>query len=1332
MGLRSEWPLAVIQRSASRLALVALLGGLIFPGNAKERPAKGAPSPSAPAWPISRKPNQTKPVTDEQVKQCVREGETALRAKDFTTAIDRFQRAAEARPTEWKRIEALMNAWIQSGRLLGAKELKMYLSERSRKRFWNSLTPDYARAVELNDMGLAYESLEMSAQAVSCYEAALVIQRRIKNQVEESQTLQNLSKSLSRLFRREEALKAAIDAVAIRRTLKHSENVAFFLQAVGLRSAELGRYPEAMKAFEEALEIWTRSGNEKGRGDALLFMAQTLGAMGRPAESIRRSEEALAAVRKVRNRETESDILIELSDTRLSNGDLKGALESATQGLVVARALGDRRREMGGLSYQAIILGRLRRFDEATAQFELLLRGSREIRYAMGETVGLFGLAGTQRDRGRPAEALRYLQQAAALEQARHNPVNTALAFRMIGAILTDQKRFDEAQSYLDRACQLIRASGDRRNEFAILLEAANVLLFRANYEEGLDRQRRALALARALGDHTSSARALSLIGYTLEALCRYEEAAMSFREAVAEWKVPAATNPKAATTNASGAVLTALKLERNAADTGQAEAIRVRGVVSERLGNHGDAMQAYEQALTLAIRGGNRVEEANVRSKLAGLYGSFGLHEKSLKMHELAVKLARQSTNRLDLAPALNNLAVEQSLGGQYETAVGTLKEAIAIDPDLFVYPANLGRAYKGLGQLDEARGQYNLALEKSRAARNRRAEISIQSYIAGMEMDAGNLDAARTLLQQILVEAHQIKLREVEADALDGLADIEARSGRPALAIFWGKQAVNIFQSMRGGLVALDREVQKSFVTSRGQAYRRLAEQLVAEGRLPEAEQVLRLLKEEEFFDFVRRDPKVESAHGVVPVTPAEADSLRRYREMAEEVGKVGLRWGELRRKTREKRSAAEEAEYQTLEGKLQAANERFQTFFRGLEQEFGGARPGRIEQVKEVQGLQRRLVKLREDGAGESAVVYTLVGEKAFHAIVLTPAARQSFKTEIRFADFNKKVADFRSLLRDSRSDAIPAAQELYRIITCDGAVDRALQGASSKTVMWFLDGPLRYIPVGALHDGQGWFVERYRNVVITPASLDRLGDAPAAAWEGLGVGVSQPHITQVERANGEALRKRFAALTAVPSELRSIIRDAPHGGEGVIPGRILLDRDFTTATLRDALEHRFRLVHIASHFSLEAGDEAASFLLLGDGKALSLAQFKTWPSSLEDVDLLTLSACDTAVGAAGADGREVDCLGEIAQQRGAAAVIASLWSVSDASTAVLMKRFYNARESTPTSKAAAIQAAQLALLRGEDVATATAGPGRNPPRNFAHPYYWAPFILIGNWR
>jgi CHAT domain-containing protein len=131
-----------------------------------------------------------------------------------------------------------------------------------------------------------------------------------------------------------------------------------------------------------------------------------------------------------------------------------------------------------------------------------------------------------------------------------------------------------------------------------------------------------------------------------------------------------------------------------------------------------------------------------------------------------------------------------------------------------------------------------------------------------------------------------------------------------------------------------------------------------------------------------------------------------------------------------------------------------------------------------------------------------------------------------------------------------------------------------------------------------------------------------------------------------------------------------------------------------------------------------------LLLGNGR-LTVAQMKQLHDHLfEDVELLTLSACNTAMGGRGEGGKEVESFGVEAQRQGAKAVLATLWPVADESTKLLMRTFYRLRGmQAGLSKAEALRQAQLTLLQSAK---------KRSKVSYAHPFYWAPFILIGDWR
>jgi CHAT domain-containing protein len=252
---------------------------------------------------------------------------------------------------------------------------------------------------------------------------------------------------------------------------------------------------------------------------------------------------------------------------------------------------------------------------------------------------------------------------------------------------------------------------------------------------------------------------------------------------------------------------------------------------------------------------------------------------------------------------------------------------------------------------------------------------------------------------------------------------------------------------------------------------------------------------------------------------------------------------------------------------------------------------------------------------------------------------------------------------------------------------------LEETGATTLIVVPDGPLRTIPFAVLHDGSRFLVERYA-----------LGITPAISL--VGAAASRPASRAL--LNGIiAPTQGFAALPFVAAELASI--------GGIFPSRTYTDESFVTATLeREIVEGGYSVVHLATHAQFES-DYRRSFLLAYDG-IITMDQLEDVVGSQRysdrPVDLLVLSACRTAAG----DERAALGLAGVAVKAGARSALASLWAVNDESTARLVAEFY--RElATGLGKAAALRGAQLALLNDE---------------RHAHPAFWAPFLMIGDWR
>jgi CHAT domain-containing protein len=271
-------------------------------------------------------------------------------------------------------------------------------------------------------------------------------------------------------------------------------------------------------------------------------------------------------------------------------------------------------------------------------------------------------------------------------------------------------------------------------------------------------------------------------------------------------------------------------------------------------------------------------------------------------------------------------------------------------------------------------------------------------------------------------------------------------------------------------------------------------------------------------------------------------------------------------------------------------------------------------------------------------------------------------------------------------------LPHAQSLYDLLI--RPLEPYLNEFGIQTLVFVPDGPLRTIPMGPLHDGEQFLIQKYA-VAITPGLT--LTDAHPLDRENvnlLSIGLS-------EGVQG------FSPLPNAQKEVKDV--------QDLFGGKTLMNEEFLVSNLeRGMKEENFTIIHIASHgkFGNEAKD---SFVLTYDKKLtmdhlrdlIGLFEFRQIP-----LDLLTLSACETAAG----DDRSALGLAGVAVKAGARSAIATLWFISDEASSKLINNFYVRIKESSLSKAQALREAQVALL--------------DHPI-YRHPGYWAPFLLINNW-
>lgn len=329
-----------------------------------------------------------------------------------------------------------------------------------------------------------------------------------------------------------------------------------------------------------------------------------------------------------------------------------------------------------------------------------------------------------------------------------------------------------------------------------------------------------------------------------------------------------------------------------------------------------------------------------------------------------------------------------------------------------------------------------------------------------------------------------------------------------------------------------------------------------------------------------------------------------------------------------------------------------------------------------------------------AADTAVLYPILLEDRIELLLTTSDTTYQSSVAVKWDTVNDTVLEFQKNLQvKTHRKYIKQSSDLYQWLIAP--VRAELDKAQITTIVIVPDGPLRMIPMAALHNGQHYLIEDFAIAVTPSIELTNTHPLPRNNISVLLNGLSQGV-------------QGFSALPNVPQEIQGIKELFSHSV-------VLLNEQFSVERIDKALQSApYVIVHIASHGQFDH-DPKNTFLLTYDDKLtmdrlerlLSFNQFRE-----NTVELLTLSACQTAVG----DERAALGLAGVAIKAGARSALASLWFVNDTATAELIGEFYNQLRVSSISKVQALQNAQKKLLS---------------QKVFNHPIFWAPFLLIGNW-
>ncbi|MCU0534709.1 MAG: CHAT domain-containing protein [Hydrococcus sp. Prado102] len=728
------------------------------------------------------------------------------------------------------------------------------------------------------------------------------------------------------------------------------------------------------------------------------------------------------------------------------------------------------------------------------------------------------------------------------------------------------------------------------------------------------------------------------------------------------------------------------------------AQALNIQGYLQSRTGQTQAALESWQQAEATYREADDKVGIIGSQINQAQALQSLGLYRRANNLlSDLHKNLKSQADSQLKLK-GLKSLGVIRQLTGSLQESKTILEESLAIAQRL--------KDDTSIGEILFSLGNVARDLQEPQKALNYYQQAAKSSSNSSVELEAQ--------LNQLSL---YIKLKQYEA-AIALLAPIEAKIAKLTPSRTSINAGVNFAESL-SKLAALQPEREKATFP-----HYQTAAAILARG-IAQAQSLGDLRGEANALTQLGKLYEQKQQNSDALKLTQKALQIAQQIEASDIAARAAWQWGRLLESqgNRQKAIAAYEFafnELQLLRRDLVAINPEVQLSFTetvepvyreyvALLLDSSKVSQNNLKKAREiVEALQQAELEnfFREacldtkpvaiDEVDKSAAaIYPIILRDRLEVIVSLP------KQPIRHYTTRLSQSEIEEHLRRMRQSLNPAFSNQERLRLYQQAYQWLIQPIQSdlerlniKTLVFVLDGYLRNLPMAALHDGERYLVEKY-NIALSQG-LQLLNPRPIQSipLKTIAAGLSES-------------RQGFQPLPGVRAEVTQI--------SSKIESKVLLDRDFTNKNLKNAIGSTpAPIVHLATHgqFSSKAED---TFILTWDGrinvKDLDRLLEARDTNATAPIELLVLSACQTASG----DNRAVLGLAGVAVRSGARSTLATLWSVQDQSTVELTIEFYKHLKRPGVSKAEALRQAQLALLR----------------REYDHPFYWAAFVLVGNW-
>lgn len=881
--------------------------------------------------------------------------------------------------------------------------------------------------------------------------------------------------------------------------------------------------------------------------------------------------------------------------------------------------------------------------------------------------------------------AIEKYQSALPLFQAAGDKYRGALTHLSIGIAYFSLNEYRTAREYFDETLKLSVALGDRRLEAGTETYMGGTLEILGDVAKALEHQQQALKLARENGPRIAEGNALSNIGKIHNDLADWQKALEYYQQALPVFK--------------------SLNLAQN-----QAVTLNNIGIAYSQSGEQQKALDYLQQGLPLLRSVGNKNSEAYNLLNIGRVYRRMRQYEKAFDYYSQAQAIQRETGNRAQSGETLDEIGIAYAAQEKYDKALDYHRQSLEIQRATgnirreALVLTNLGNAYNALKQPEKAAEQFTAALVVFRNIDDIASAAMALEGIARAEEQRGNLAGARKYIEESLALRETVRSRS---------GSLELRASYRATIERAYEFYIDLLMQQHAFSPRHGYDAEALQASERGRA-RSLLEQL-SEARIDIREGVEVAL--------------IEKERDLARVLNAKAQremQLKARRGNNDEIAALHREIGAL------------EDQYQQVQAAIRQSSPQYSALVQ--------------PQPLDLKGIQQQLDP-------DTVLLQYALGERRSYVWVVTPHYLHSY-TLLKRADIEPIAREvYESLVARSVVKSLETpAQRRTRIARADASFQDAAARLSylilspvaaqltPKRLVVVADGALQYVPFAALtvsgdpyrplvfdHElvslpSASAFAMQRQNLkdrAPAPKSVAVIADPVFAMNDArFKTGAQAPAVNEpaettriIEHLQGTA--KGQLSIPRLPftrREADQILAVAPSGGS-----LKAVDFNASRSIATGGELSKYRYVHFATHGYLDTSRSNLSAIVLSlfddQGKPQDgfLRTHDIYNLKLP-AELVVLSACETGLGK-DVTGEGLEGLTRGFMYAGARRVIVSLWNVNDKATAALMQRLYVGMLRSGKTPAAALRAAQIQMLRTP---------------HWQSPYFWAPFVMQGEWK